>query len=104
MSWIDSDLTEKKYLLQVERSYLRERRIFILLYRTIDGGLGAFQREPHFAAGLIYGLLHYEDEEALNFASAACALKHAVPGDVNMVSLENVLNLMKGDTSGTIIR
>jgi 2-dehydro-3-deoxygluconokinase len=57
-----------------------------------------------FAAGLIYGLLHYEDEEALNFASAACALKHTVPGDVNMVSLENVLNLMKGDTSGTIIR
>lgn len=57
-----------------------------------------------FAAGLIYGLLHYEDEEALNFASAACALKHTVPGDVNMVSLGNVLNLMKGDTSGTIIR
>jgi len=57
-----------------------------------------------FAAGLIYGLLHFEDKEALNFASAACALKHTVPGDVNMVSLENVLNLMKGDTSGTIIR
>lgn len=57
-----------------------------------------------FAAGLIYGLLHFEDMEALNFASAACALKHTVPGDVNMVSLENVLNLMKGDTSGTIIR
>lgn len=57
------------------------------------------------AAGLIYGLLHYDDDvEALNFASAACALKHTVPGDVNMVSLENVLSLMEGDTSGAIRR
>ena len=57
-----------------------------------------------FAAGLIYGLLHYDDEQALDFASAACALKHTVPGDVNMVSLENVQSLMEGDTSGAIRR
>jgi 2-dehydro-3-deoxygluconokinase len=58
-----------------------------------------------FASGLVYGLLHYdEDEQALDFASAACALKHTVPGDVNMVSLENVQSLMEGDTSGAIRR
>lgn len=58
-----------------------------------------------FASGLIYGLLHYDDDmQALDFASAACALKHTVPGDVNMVSLENVVSLMEGDTSGTIKR
>ncbi|WP_319481383.1 sugar kinase [uncultured Draconibacterium sp.] len=57
-----------------------------------------------FASGLIYGLMHYDDVEALNFASAACALKHTVPGDVNMVSLENVLSLMEGDTSGALRR
>ena len=58
-----------------------------------------------YAAGLIYGLLHYEkDMQALNFASAACALKHTVPGDVNLVSLENVVSLMEGDTSGAIRR
>ncbi|WP_370476591.1 sugar kinase [Tamlana flava] len=58
-----------------------------------------------FASGLIYGLLHYEDDlHALNFATAACALKHTVPGDVNMVSLENVISLMEGDTSGKIKR
>ena len=58
-----------------------------------------------FASGLIYGLLHYDDDmQALNFASAACALKHTVPGDVNMVSLENVLSLMDGDTSGALKR
>ena len=57
-----------------------------------------------FAAGLIYGLLHYDDQQAVDFATAACALKHTVPGDVNIVSLENVLSLMKGDTSGAIRR
>lgn len=57
-----------------------------------------------FAAGLIYGLLHFDDEKAVDFASAACALKHTVPGDVNMVSLENVISLMEGDTSGAIRR
>lgn len=58
-----------------------------------------------YAAGLIYGLLHYDDDkQALDFASAACALKHTVPGDVNMVSLENVIDLMGGDTSGAIKR
>ncbi len=58
-----------------------------------------------FASGLIYGLLYYEEDlEALRFASAACALKHTVPGDVNMVSLDNVLSLMEGDTSGKLRR
>jgi len=57
-----------------------------------------------FAAGVIYGLLHFDDTEALKFASAACALKHTVPGDVNLVSVDNVLSLMDGDTSGAIRR
>ena len=57
-----------------------------------------------FAAGLIYGLLHYDEKQALDFASSACALKHTVPGDVNTVSLDNVKSLMLGDVSGAIKR
>ena len=57
-----------------------------------------------YAAGLIYGLLHFEDKQALEFATAACALKHTVPGDVNLVSLQNVQSLMEGDTSGALKR
>ncbi len=58
-----------------------------------------------FAAGLVYGLLHYEEDiQALSFASAACALKHTVPGDVNLVSRENVISLMDGNTSGSLRR
>jgi len=58
-----------------------------------------------YAAGFVYGLLHYEDDlQALNFASAVCALKPTVPGDVNLVSLENVTNLMEEDTPGALKR
>lgn len=58
-----------------------------------------------FAAGLIYGLLHYSsDEAALNFATAACALKHTIEGDANIVSVVDVENLVGGDTSGRIKR
>jgi 2-dehydro-3-deoxygluconokinase len=57
-----------------------------------------------FAAGLIYGLMHYKDEVAIQFATAACALKHSVEGDANMVSQQAVVKLMQGDNSGKIQR
>ena len=58
-----------------------------------------------YAAGIIYGLLNLEDDQqAVNFAAAACALKHTVEGDVNMVSVEDVENLVGGNTSGSIKR
>lgn len=58
-----------------------------------------------FAAGLIYGLLHHEDDEiALKYGAAACALKHTVEGDANMVSAEDVTNLVNGQYDGRIKR
>ncbi|WPP50474.1 sugar kinase [Catalinimonas niigatensis] len=50
-----------------------------------------------FAAGLIYGLLHYEDQqEALRFGAATCALKHTLEGDICPVYLEDIKRVMKG--------
>ena len=58
-----------------------------------------------FAAGLIHGLLSFNDEQkALEFAVAASALKHTIPGDFNQVSEEEVFNLMNGDGSGRVSR
>ncbi len=58
-----------------------------------------------FAAGIIYGLMNYsDDQEALEFGTAACALKHTIEGDANMIILEDVLDLMQGDKSGKIKR
>lgn len=57
-----------------------------------------------YAAGLIYGLQHFDDEKALRFANAACGLKHTILGDVNLVSVEEVLEVMEGNTGGRIKR
>jgi len=58
-----------------------------------------------FASGLIYGLNTYSSfQEALEFAAAASCLKHSIPGDFNRVSVSDVENLMKGDSSGRVQR
>ncbi|HHH53446.1 MAG TPA: sugar kinase [Bacteroidetes bacterium] len=58
-----------------------------------------------FMGGLIYGLLHYKnDQKALNFAVAASALKHTIEGDFNLVTTEEVVKLMEGNTSGRVSR
>lgn len=58
-----------------------------------------------FSAGLIHGLLTYEDKQkAVEFATACSALKHTIPGDFNHVSTSEVETLMNGDGSGRVQR
>lgn len=58
-----------------------------------------------FAAGLIFGLLEFGDEsKALEFAVAASALKHSIPGDLNLITREEVERLAAGDGSGRVVR
>lgn len=58
-----------------------------------------------FAAGLIHGLARrMADAEALDFAVAAAALKHSIPGDWNLSTEQDVLALAKGDRSGRVRR
>ncbi len=58
-----------------------------------------------FAAGVICGLLDGKDMKgALEYAVAASALKHTIPGDFNLVTREEVENLVSGDGSGRVQR
>jgi len=58
-----------------------------------------------FAAGLIFSLLEFGDEgRALEFAAAASALKHTIPGDFNLARREEVEQLAAGDSSGRVQR
>lgn len=59
-----------------------------------------------FAGGLIYGLRKKpgDADYALRFAVAASCLKHTIPGDFNIVSLDEVEKLMSGDSSGRVAR
>tara|TARA_R110002051_G_scaffold56046_9_gene104025 strand:+ start:22088 stop:23092 length:1005 start_codon:yes stop_codon:yes gene_type:complete len=57
-----------------------------------------------FAAGLIYGLQKYDDYKAMDFASAACALKHTYEGDVNFATVDEVNNILGGNITGRLVR
>ncbi|WP_143961285.1 sugar kinase [Litoribacter populi] len=57
-----------------------------------------------YVAGLIYGLLHMRSDEAVEFATAAAVLKHSIPGDKNLASLEEVQDLVKGENVGRLLR
>ncbi|GAA0712356.1 sugar kinase [Aquimarina litoralis] len=57
-----------------------------------------------FASGLIHGLLHYDDQKALQFANASCALKHTIEGDANLVNEEEIVSVIEGNLTGRIKR
>ena len=58
-----------------------------------------------FSGGLIHGLLTKKTQgEALEFAVAASALKHTIPGDFNLVSVEEVEALAGGNANGRVQR
>ncbi len=57
-----------------------------------------------YAAGLIHGLMHYDDIMALEFANASCGLKHTIEGDANLVTEKEVLNIIQGNLTGRIVR
>jgi 2-dehydro-3-deoxygluconokinase len=58
-----------------------------------------------FAAGFIYGVRAYRDDNrALEFATAASCLKHSIPGDINRVGVAEVEALVGGDASGRVQR
>lgn len=58
-----------------------------------------------FSAGFIYGLLAgMTPQDTVEFAAAASCLKHTIHRDFNLVSLDEVMALMKGEGSGRIQR
>ena len=58
-----------------------------------------------YAAGIIYGLMNFDDKKLVaQFGTAACALKHTIPGDANLVDKEDILALANGESNGRIKR
>lgn len=58
-----------------------------------------------FTSGLICGLLDGKEmKDALEFGTAAAALKHTIPGDVNLMTRAEVEKLAGGDSSGRVQR
>ncbi|GGW22198.1 sugar kinase [Arenibacter certesii] len=59
-----------------------------------------------FMGGLIYSLIKnpQEKQEAIDFATAACCLKHTISGDYNLATIEEITQLAAGNTSGKVSR
>ncbi len=58
-----------------------------------------------FAAGLIHSLRNNRpDQEAVDFAAASSCLKHSIPGDCNLTTIEMVDALLKKGGSGRVER
>jgi len=76
----------------------RSKRYDIQIVDRVGGG-------DSFASGLIFGLLNYQDtKRSLEFAVGASCLKQTIPGDFNLVSVEEVEKLIHGDGSGRVDR
>lgn len=58
-----------------------------------------------FAAGLLHGLSELDGHlPALEFAVAASCLKHSIPGDVNLATVDEVEALLKGGDGARVQR
>ena len=58
-----------------------------------------------FAAGIIFAILSgKETKDVIEFAVAASALKHTIPGDANLSSVEEIEHLIKGNGIGRVQR
>jgi len=58
-----------------------------------------------FSTGLIYGLNKLNsDKEALEFAVAASCLKHSIPGDLPLIRVSEVMDLIEKGGSGRVQR
>lgn len=76
----------------------RSKKYDIQIVDRVGGG-------DSFASGLIYGLTNYDDtKQSLEFAVGASCLKQTIPGDFNLVSVDEVEKLIKGDGSGRVER
>ena len=54
-----------------------------------------------FTAGIIYQIMQNADlQDMVEFAAAAACLKHSIPGDFNLVSNEEVMQLLGGGQAG----
>lgn len=80
-----------------DRFYQSKRYILEPIVDRVGGG-------DAFSGGLIHGLLTKDPQAALEFAVAASALKHTIPGDFNAVSVSEVEALVGGDASGRVQR
>jgi len=80
-------------------------KLFTARQYNIDNVIDRIGSGDAFTGALIYGLLSGKsNQDALDFATAASALKHTIPFDLNLVSAEEVESLVKEGGAGRVQR
>lgn len=78
--------------------YSISRRYDMTVLDRVGGG-------DSFSAGLIYALISDMDgQSAVDYAVACSCLKHSVNGDFNIISHDEIIQLIKGGSSGRVQR
>ena len=81
------------------------KEFYVSKHYDIDPIIDRVGGGDSFSGGIIHGLLTMGSQaEALEFAVAASALKHTIPGDFNMVSADEVAALAGGSANGRVQR
>ena len=79
-------------------SFFKSKKYHMMIVDRVGGG-------DSFGGGLIYSMLQgFDGQKAIEFAVAAYCLKHTIDGDMNLVTVKEVENLMGGDGSGRVQR
>ena len=95
---ISASVNDWAALLYDGKEFYKSKKYHINIVDRVGGG-------DSFGGGLIYAMLEgYSMQDTIEFAVAASCLKHSIEGDFNLVSVDEVKNLMKGDGSGRVQR
>ena len=85
-------------LLYDGKDFYSSKKYKITLVDRLGGG-------DAFSAGLIYSFLTKKPfQYAVDFATAASALKQTIVGDFNISTLDEIERLVEGDSSGRVLR
>ena len=85
-------------MLYKDGEYYFSKNYLIHIVDRVGGG-------DSFGGGLIYALsTNYDNQQIIEYAVAASALKHTIEHDFNEVTIKEVENLMNGDGSGRVQR
>lgn len=85
--------------------YWNGSAVFESKTHDVDNIIDRIGSGDSFISGFIYAHFQgYTDQEKIDFAAAAAVLKHSIEGDHNLASVQEIRNLMSGETGGRVKR
>ncbi|MBA6154046.1 sugar kinase [Gelidibacter maritimus] len=91
---------------QIGGIFYDKEKLYTATVREITPVVDRVGSGDAFMGGIIYGLVldTFDPQYTINFAVAACCLKHTISGDYNLATKEEVEALVKGGPSGIVSR